>query len=86
MRPGRLDRILWVGPPDQRGREEILRIKTEKMMVDPDLNVKRIAEMVNAVRILISDIDCFYTRRKVALVQKYRHFVRKLLFSQCKSI
>ena len=46
MRPGRLDRILWVGPPDQRGREEILRIKTRTMTVDPDLKVKNIAELV----------------------------------------
>jgi AAA family ATPase len=46
MRPGRLDRILWVGPPDQRGREEILRIKIRKMTVGSDLNVESIAELV----------------------------------------
>lgn len=46
MRPGRLDRVLWVGPPDQQGREEILRIKTRKMTVGPELNVKSIAELV----------------------------------------
>lgn len=34
MRPGRLNRILYIGPPDQKGREEILRIRTLKMSVN----------------------------------------------------
>jgi AAA family ATPase len=46
MRPGRLDRILFVGPPDQRGREEILRMKTRKMAVDPELDIEGIAQLV----------------------------------------
>ena len=46
MRPGRLDRILYVGPPDQQGREEILQIRTRKMAVDPELDLKVIANMV----------------------------------------
>lgn len=50
MRPGRLDRILWVGPPDRSGREEILKIKTKKMSVAPDLDVGTIAELVSASR------------------------------------
>ncbi|KAG2127049.1 P-loop containing nucleoside triphosphate hydrolase protein [Suillus cothurnatus] len=36
MRPGRLDRILYVGPPDQDGREEILKIRTRKMTTMTD--------------------------------------------------
>jgi AAA family ATPase len=55
MRPGRLDRILWVGPPDQRGREDILRIKIRKMSVGPDLNIESIAELVMLVTLLMSD-------------------------------
>jgi SpoVK/Ycf46/Vps4 family AAA+-type ATPase len=46
MRPGRLDRILYVGPPDQRGREDILEIKTSKMSVDPDLDLSELATLV----------------------------------------
>ncbi|TCD65859.1 AAA+-type ATPase [Steccherinum ochraceum] len=45
MRPGRLDRILYVGPPDQAGREEILRIRVKKMSVEPDLDISRIATL-----------------------------------------
>ena len=47
MRPGRLDRILFVGPPDKMGREEILRIKTKIMTVGPDFDIGNIAEIVS---------------------------------------
>jgi AAA family ATPase len=46
MRPGRLDRILYVGPPDLEGRKEILRIRTSKMSVDPLLDVDELAVLV----------------------------------------
>lgn len=46
MRPGRLDRILFIGPPNQEGREEILRIRTRKMSVEPEFDVIKIAAMV----------------------------------------
>ena len=49
MRPGRLDRILYVGPPDQRGREDILKIRTSKMAVDPDLSLSELATLVRSV-------------------------------------
>ncbi|KAI0369393.1 AAA family ATPase [Pilatotrama ljubarskyi] len=45
MRPGRLDRILYVGPPDYEGRKEILRIRTKKMSVEPGLDLDQIAQM-----------------------------------------
>lgn len=48
MRPGRLDRILYVGPPDAAGREEILRIRTAKMAVEPDLDYAELARMVRS--------------------------------------
>lgn len=47
MRPGRLDRILYVGPPDQHAREEILKIRTKNMSVAPDIDVEKIARIVS---------------------------------------
>ncbi|KAJ7175747.1 AAA family ATPase [Mycena filopes] len=47
MRPGRLDRILYVGPPDQTGREEILRIRMKNMNVSPDVDIVAIARMTD---------------------------------------
>ena len=46
MRPGRLDRQVYVGPPDHEGREEILRIRTKNMSVEPGLDIAEIARMV----------------------------------------
>ncbi|XP_006457634.1 hypothetical protein AGABI2DRAFT_189093 [Agaricus bisporus var. bisporus H97] len=43
MRPGRLDRILYVGPPDQSGREEILRIKLKNMSVEDNIDIGGLA-------------------------------------------
>ena len=48
MRPGRLDRILYVGPPNKEGRIEILRIRTKHMSVDPELDVEELASLVRS--------------------------------------
>ncbi|KAI9430509.1 AAA family ATPase [Lactarius indigo] len=45
MRPGRLDRILYVGPPDFAGRIDILRIRTRDMSVDPALDLDALAAL-----------------------------------------
>lgn len=47
MRPGRLDRLVYVGPPDLQGREEILRIRLSKMSVDPVIDIPEIALLVS---------------------------------------
>ncbi|KAG9036997.1 AAA+-type ATPase [Tulasnella sp. JGI-2019a] len=46
MRPGRLDRILYVGPPDLQARKEIWEVRLKKMESrDPELNVDELAEL-----------------------------------------
>ncbi|KAF8916979.1 AAA family ATPase [Mucidula mucida] len=45
MRPGRLDRILYVGPPDHDGRKEILNIRMSAMKVEDTVDVDQIAQM-----------------------------------------
>lgn len=44
MRPGRLDTILYVGPPDLEARKQILGIKMRKMAVGEDVDVEELAE------------------------------------------
>jgi len=89
MRPGRLDRILYVGPPDIAGREEILRIRMKTMTVGPDVNVRSIAELVSvglssgSFFLLICN---FAIRQTDALEQKYPPCVKKLLSLPCKKI
>lgn len=47
MRPGRLDRILYVGPPDYDGRKEILRIRMNGMKVESTVDIDQIASMTD---------------------------------------
>jgi AAA family ATPase len=47
MRPGRLDRILYIGPPDQTGMEEILKIRMRNMNVEAGVDVVEIASLVS---------------------------------------
>lgn len=55
MRPGRLDRILYVGPPDHGGRLEIFHIQLLKMTVEPGLDLEKLAQMV---RFQFNILDC----------------------------
>jgi len=43
-RPGRFDREIEIGVPDEEGREEILRIHTRGMPLSDDVNLGRLAE------------------------------------------
>jgi len=44
LRPGRFDRQVYVGLPDVKGREEILRVHTRHKPLAPDVNLKTIAQ------------------------------------------
>lgn len=53
MRPGRLDRILYVSPPDANARKEIFQVNFRRMAIDSDVDVIRLTEMVRRL--------CFYS-------------------------
>ena len=44
LRPGRFDRQVYVGLPDVKGREEILKVHTRKKPLAPDVDLKTIAK------------------------------------------
>lgn len=46
MRPGRLDRILYVAPPDLASRREIFRVNFGKMAINPDVEIEELALLV----------------------------------------
>lgn len=46
MRPGRLDRILYVSPPDLDARKHIFRVNAAKMAVHDDVDVDELAALV----------------------------------------
>ena len=45
LRPGRFDRQIQVVLPTEEGREEILKIHTKKLPLDPAINLKSIAKV-----------------------------------------
>lgn len=48
MRPGRLDRILYVSPPDLEARKQIFSINFGKMAVNADVDVEELAQIVSS--------------------------------------
>jgi transitional endoplasmic reticulum ATPase len=44
LRPGRLDMIVYVGPPDEKARLEILRITAQPMPLASDVDLESIAQ------------------------------------------
>lgn len=47
MRPGRLDRILYVSPPDANARKEIFQVNFRRMAINPDVDVEILTAMVS---------------------------------------
>jgi transitional endoplasmic reticulum ATPase len=43
MRPGRFDRMVYIGPPDLEARREILKIHTKDKPLDTDVDLNKIA-------------------------------------------
>ncbi|RUM48138.1 MAG: proteasome-activating nucleotidase [Hyperthermus sp.] len=45
LRPGRFDRLIYVPPPDEKGRYEILKIHTRRVKLAGDVDLAHIAKM-----------------------------------------
>jgi SpoVK/Ycf46/Vps4 family AAA+-type ATPase len=48
LRPGRIDRILYIGPPDEPSRLAILRLETRRMPLAADVQLDLLASQVGA--------------------------------------
>lgn len=47
LRPGRIDRIVYVGLPDEKAREEIFKIKLQKMPIAEDVDMQELVRRTN---------------------------------------
>jgi SpoVK/Ycf46/Vps4 family AAA+-type ATPase len=47
LRPGRIDSILYVAPPDHASRESIFKIQFKKIPADPDVSTSELAELTD---------------------------------------
>ncbi|KAM6426122.1 ATPase family gene 2 protein homolog B [Liasis olivaceus] len=85
LRPGRLDKIIYVPPPDQKGRLSVLKICMEKIPVDSDVSLANIATQTN----MFSGADLQNLCKEAALLAlqenkveatavKYKHFEKSL--------
>ena len=45
LRPGRFDRLVYVGPPDKKARKEIFKIHTRGKPLADDVDLEKLAEM-----------------------------------------
>jgi SpoVK/Ycf46/Vps4 family AAA+-type ATPase len=45
LRPGRIDKIIYMPPPDAEGREAIFNVVSKKIPLDKDVDFKRIAKI-----------------------------------------
>jgi AAA family ATPase len=80
LRPGRIDRILYVGPPDLESRVEIFRILFKKMTIADNVDVEELAAQVR-------DLLALLTRRlRVVLALRSRHYVETLESKPCTKI
>ncbi|XP_076983877.1 ATPase family gene 2 protein homolog B isoform X2 [Tamandua tetradactyla] len=43
LRPGRLDKIIYIPPPDEKGRLSILKVCTKSIPVGPDVSLEKLA-------------------------------------------
>ena len=57
LRPGRFDKIIYVGPPSLEVREEIIKIHTKKMPLANDISIKQLADMTEGYT--GADIEAF---------------------------
>lgn len=48
LRPGRLDRLIYIAPPNEKGREEIFKIHS-KSMKTTNINYKRLAKLTEGL-------------------------------------
>jgi len=74
MRPGRLDRILYIGPPDFEARCDILRIQFRRMSVDPKIDLEKLAQMTEGcsgaeIVAMCQDAALLAMRRDVHILQ-----------------
>nr|XP_035926711.1 spermatogenesis-associated protein 5-like protein 1 isoform X3 [Halichoerus grypus] len=85
LRPGRLDKIIYIPPPDEKGRLSILKVCTKNMPMEPDVSLENLA----AETCLFSGADLGNLCKEAALLAlqengleattvKQEHFLKSL--------
>jgi proteasome regulatory subunit len=69
LRPGRFDRIIEIPLPDEKGRQEILKIHTRKMALDKDVDFEKLVKMTKDlsgadIKAIVTEAGMFVIRRR----------------------
>jgi proteasome regulatory subunit len=75
LRPGRFDRIIEVGLPDEHGRESIFKIHTRKMTMDADVDLNEVVAATEGtsgadIKSIVTEAGMFAIRRRARSVCK----------------
>ncbi len=75
IRPGRLDRLIHISLPNEKAREDILKIHTKKMSLDREVKLKEIASLTEGMsgadlRAVCTEAGYFAIRNKRTKVKR----------------
>ncbi len=84
LRPGRFDRIIFVPPPDEEARYEILKIHTRRMPLGDDVDLRELARLTENytgadIEALVIEAGLNAAREDINIKKVYRrHFMQAL--------
>jgi transitional endoplasmic reticulum ATPase len=84
LRPGRLDKIIYVPPPDMRSRVEILKVHTRKMPLAEDVDLEYLARVTEGytgadLAALAREAALYALREDLSASRVYmRHFLQAM--------
>ncbi len=86
LRPGRFDRLIYVPPPDEQGRYEILKIHTRRARLAPDVDLRYIARITEGatgadLKAIVTEAGYFALRagRRMITMDDFLKAVEKVL-------
>lgn len=86
MRPGRFDQAVYVPPPDEAARNEILKIHTKQMPLAVDVDLLDIAKRVSVLLLSsIVYIHAILPRQTTIQALIYKTYAEKLLWRLCEA-
>ena len=75
LRPGRFDRQIYVGAPDMKGREEILKVHARNKMLGDDVDLKSIAR--GTIGFTGADLENLLNEAALLAVRRRQRFIRQ---------
>ena len=69
LRPGRLDRLLYIAPPDEKSRAEIFKIHTKGKPLDTDINFEELAKRTQ--NYVGADIEAISREAAMLAIREY---------------